>query len=109
MKRSAAGAQLPIPAEDALVRLGERVSVARRARLLTQADLASRAGVGVGTVVAIEAGRASVQIGFYASVLFALDLLTGFDRLAALEDDPTTLDRLGAALPERVRFSRARG
>ena len=41
MKTSASRALLALPAEDALVRLGGRINRARRARMLTQSDLAT--------------------------------------------------------------------
>ena len=104
MKVSASRARIPLPAEDVLERLGSRISRARRARLLTQADLASKSGLGLSTMAAIEAGSPTVQIGFYASVLFALDALEGLDLVATLQEDKTTLDRLSNdLLPKRVR------
>ncbi len=94
---------LPLPAEDALLRLGARISSARRARYLTQSDMASKAGVSLSTMAAIEAGAPTVQIGFYLGVLFALDALEGLDKVAALTEDAETLSRLSESLPKRVR------
>jgi len=86
------------------VRLGARINRARRARMLTQADLASKSGVSLSTMAAIEAGSPTVQIGFYLCVLFALDALDGLDRVARLADDAAVVDRLSAdLLPKRVR------
>lgn len=103
MKTSASRAKLPLPAEDALLRLGGRISVARRARYLTQADLASKSGVSLSTIAAIESGSPTVQMGFYLCVLFAIDLLDGLEKVAALAEDAATLNRLGETLPKRVR------
>lgn len=95
---------LPLPAEDALERLGVRISRARRARMLTQADLASKSGLSLSTMSAIEAGAPTVQIGFYLGVLFALDALDGIDKVLVLADDPLTVNRLSEdLLPRRVR------
>ncbi len=94
---------LPLPAEDALQRLGARISSARRARYLTQSDMASKAGVSLSTMAAIETGTPTVQIGFYLGVLFALDALDGLDKVAVLADDEETLSRLSESLPKRVR------
>ena len=92
------------PAEDALLRLGARINRARRARLLTQADLASKSGVSLSTMAAIESGSPTVQIGFYMGVLFALDALEGLDKVANLADDAGAVDRLVEEhLPKRVR------
>ncbi len=95
---------LPLPAEDALVRLGGRINRARRARMLTQSDLASKSGVSLSTLSAIESGSPTVQMGFYLGVLFALDVLDGLDKVAVLADDPALVNRLSEdLLPRRVR------
>lgn len=95
---------LPLPAEDALVRLAGRINRARRARMLTQADLASKSGVSLSTLSAIESGSPTVQMGFYLGVLFALDVLGGLDKVAVLADDPALVNRLSEdLLPKRVR------
>jgi DNA-binding XRE family transcriptional regulator len=93
-----------MPAEDALVRLGERISQARRARMLTQADLAAKSGVSLTTMGAIESGSPTVQIGFYLSALFALDALAGVESVAAAASDEVALSRLSEdLLPRRIR------
>ncbi len=94
---------LPLPAEDALQRLGGRISLARRARYLTQADLASKSGISLSTMAAIESGSPTVQMGFYLCVLFALDALEGLEKLTVLAYDTVTVDRLSESLPKRVR------
>ena len=95
---------LPLPAEDTLVRLGGRINRARRARMLTQADLAAKSGVSLSTLSAIESGSPTVQMGFYLGVLFALDVLDGLDKVAVLTDDATLVNRLSEdLLPKRVR------
>lgn len=104
MKISASRASISLPAEDALRRLGERISLARRARYLTQADLASKAGVSLSTMAAIESGAPTVQIGFYANALYAVDLLAGLDRVAMVSEDEVMVHRVGVDLmPKRVR------
>ena len=104
MKKSASRAFLAPVAEDCLVRLGERISALRRIRRLPQADLAAKAGVGLSTIAAIEAGSPTVQIGFYMAVLFAVDALQGVDEVALLAQDPLAVEQLGSRLlPHRVR------
>jgi len=104
MKTSASRAMLPLPAEDALLRLGGRINRARRARMLTQSDLASKSGISLSTLAAIESGSPTVQMGFYLGVLFALDVLGGLDKVAVLADDPALVNRLSEdLLPKRVR------
>lgn len=86
---------------EALVDLGERISVARRASQFRQAELAERAGVSRSTLAAIEKGAAGVSIGAYLAVLWALDLLGDVQRLASID---TTAHRMMAdRLPKRVR------
>ena len=95
---------LPLPAEDALLRLGGRINRTRRARMLTQADLASKSGISLSTMSAIEAGSPTVQMGFYLGVLFALVALNGLDKVAVLADDAEAVNRLSEdLLPRRVR------
>jgi transcriptional regulator with XRE-family HTH domain len=65
---------------------GENIRLARRRRQWTTENLAERAGIARGTLVAIEKGSSSVSIGHYASVLFALGLADDLAQLAA--DDP---------------------
>jgi transcriptional regulator with XRE-family HTH domain len=103
MKTSASRAMLPLPAEDALLRLGSRLNRARRARYLTQADLASKSSVSLSTIRAIESGSPTVQTGFYLCVLFALDMLDSLEKVAVLAEDAATVDRLSEDLPKRVR------
>lgn len=104
MKKSASRASLHPAAEDALTRLGARINLARRARRLTQADMAAKAGISVSTLLAIEAGAPTVQIGFYLSALVAVDALSGLDQVAVLAHDPAAVDQLGTELlPRRVR------
>jgi transcriptional regulator with XRE-family HTH domain len=54
--------------------IGQHVRSLRRARGLTQQDLAGRAGVAVDTIRRIEQGRASPTIGMLCKVSSGLDL-----------------------------------
>lgn len=93
-----------MPAMDALVRLGRRINLRRRAIFLTQADLASKARISLSTLSAIEAGAPTVQIGFYMTVLYALDVHESVEGVAALDSSPDVIDRLAEDfLPKRVR------
>lgn len=104
MKISADLKRLPFEAEDVLLALSERVRVARRARQLTQADLAAKAGIGLSTVVAIEKGAPTVQMGYWLGVLWALDLLQGFStQVGQLGREEGDVALLEAQLPKRVR------
>lgn len=89
----------PILPARSLVALGERMALARRARALTQRDLAFLAGVGVSSVVALEKGHPGVAIGTLARVLDALDLLSEMDHLVEPQRDQAltqfAINRLG--------------
>lgn len=109
MKTSAALSKLPFQAEDVLRELSTRVRVARRAKGLTQADLAAKAGVSGQTMYSIEKGASTVQIGYWLSVLWALDLLNGFaDAVAQLGREEGDVALLESQLPKRVRGGAAR-
>lgn len=84
MKRSAHSQTLPLAAESVLRTLGERLRVVRRAKGLTQPDLAAQIGVSLSTMVQMEKGAPTVQIGFYAAALWALDLVDEFARAMAV-------------------------
>jgi DNA-binding XRE family transcriptional regulator len=91
---------------QALSRLGTRIRLARIRRKLRQEDLASQIGRARATVVAIEKGSPTTEIGAYATALWALGLLQELDLVA----DPG-LDRDGQALSfsshdKRVRLRR---
>ena len=77
----------PILPSRALQDLGERVALARRARGLTQRDLAHLAGVGSSSIVALEKGHPGVALGTLARALDALGLLAEIDELLAPQRD----------------------
>jgi DNA-binding XRE family transcriptional regulator len=107
MKTSAALNRLPFEAEDVLRALSARIHVTRRARGLTQGDLAAKAGISMTTMAAIEKGGSTVQMGYWLSVLWALDLLQGFsDLVGQLGRDAGDVALLESQLPRRVRGAR---
>lgn len=89
----------PILPARSVATLGERIALARRARALTQRDLAFLAGVGVSSVVALEKGHRGVALGTLARVLDAMDLLSEMDHLVAPQRDQAltqfAISRLG--------------
>lgn len=72
---------------DKLVILGENIRQARIARQFSQEDLAARALMSKSTYVCVEKGDPSASIGAYIAVLDVLDLLDGFDDIAAPHKD----------------------
>lgn len=104
MRTSAAAKRLPFEAEDVLRALADRVRTVRKARGLTQPDLAAKAGISTNTLVTMEKGGGSVQMGYWLQVLWALDLLGGVtDLVNQLGRDASDVALLEAQLPERVR------
>jgi len=107
MRTSAVGARLPFEVEDALITLANRVRIARIARGLTQPDLAAKAGISTNTIVTMEKGGGSVQLGYWLKVLWALDLLGGLnDAISRLGREPGDIALLETHLPRRIRAGR---
>ena len=106
MKKSASSDLLPFEAEEFLCELGRRISIARRARGWTQQDLAAKAGVSNRTMTGIEKGLPTIQMGFWLSTLWALDLLQAFASLQPLSQDPATVALLEQELPKRIHGPR---
>lgn len=94
---------LPIEVQQSLVMLGERISLQRRLRHLTQGELAERVGVGLSSIVALEKGHPGVASGTLARVLWGLNILPTIDQLAEVTSDDPTVTRLIAQVPKRVR------
>lgn len=81
---------------SAVKRLGESLRIARIRRRLTQAQLATRAGIGVSTIQRLERGDAGLGLGSVLEVLAVLE--RGW--LEALID-PVHADDPGRALERR--------
>lgn len=86
----------------ACVALGTEVARARRERRWSQAELAERIGVSLGTLRSIECGSPSVTLGaaFEAAHVLGIDLFGGTDAVDARAADNHRALRL---LPQRVR------
>ena len=82
---------IPVLVEHALVALGSRIAIARKARGLTQADLAQLADVGVSTVASAESGYHGVSTGNFLKVLKGLDLLDEVDKWLDAARDPAVV------------------
>lgn len=83
---------VPVAVHKALQSMADRAVVARKARSLTQADLARLSGVGLSTISSIEAGHDGVTLASLLKVLSALDLLDQADQLFCLEKDPALIE-----------------
>ena len=99
-----------IEAAHHLRELGERLRAARVARNEPMAVFAERIGVSAPTLRAMERGAPTVQIGAWASALWALDRLD--DLGAVLATRESLLDRAraaGAKRPRQRAYSRRGG
>jgi transcriptional regulator with XRE-family HTH domain len=109
MRTSSTAQRLPFEAEDALLALAERIRTVRKVRGLTQPDLASKAGISTNTLVTMEKGGGSVQLGYWLKVLWALDVLGGFtDSVSRLGRENGDVALLESQLPQRVRGGSSR-
>lgn len=88
--------------------LGERIAQARRARNMGQSMMATLAGIGLSTVVAIEAGKPGVAIGNVLRVIDALGLMEQVDRLLHPSRDDVVVQLAVRSLPKRAHPSRGR-
>ena len=101
--KSRATHALPRGARQALAKLGEDITVARKKRRISTVSMAERAFISRGTLYKVERGDPSVSIGIYATVLAILGLA---DRLACAADrrnDSLGLDIDEDRLPRKVQ------
>ena len=103
VKKIQAADILPFRGAQLIEQIGQRISLARRARLWTQADLAAKIGVSVNTLVSIEKGRATVAFGLIVKALWALDCLDGLEQVAKSEDDGAIQMAASRNMPLRIR------
>lgn len=90
----------------ALNALGQSISLARRRRGISQADLASRMGVSVSTVRRLEDGHSGTALTHLGS---ALQVFGELEKLRLLLDTPTDsvgLALMDAELPSRIYSKR---
>lgn len=91
----------PFDVIESLRMLGERIVIARKTLGMRQTDVAARAGISRSTLVEIEKGSPLVSIGNYFSTLWAVNLLSDVEKIAALESEGHRL--LASNLPRRIR------
>lgn len=93
----------PHPVEQALVRLGANLKVARIRRGLTVRQVAEKIGTGVRAVGDAEKGKPSTAVSVYVALLWLFGLMADFELLA----DPAR-DAEGTSLALRRERIRAR-
>ena len=99
---------LPMRVQRVLVKLGSDIRDARKRRRITMQVMAERALIAPRTLRKIERGGAGVAIGFYASVLFVLDLSQRFGEIVDASTDELGLTLANQELPQRVRWPKQR-
>ena len=97
---------IPLPAIHALRKLGRDLSLARRKRGLSTADMAARLFVSRDTLWRLERGDATVAMGTLATAAFVLQLHDRIANLAAPATDALALSLDERRLPKRIRRAR---
>ena len=97
---------IPLPAVQALRKLGRDLSLARRKRGISTADMAGRLFVSRDTLWRLERGDPTVAIGTMAAATFVLTLSDRLANLAAPGTDSLGLAMDERRLPQRIRRSR---
>jgi transcriptional regulator with XRE-family HTH domain len=98
-------AAIPIEAAERVKELGYRIRLARTRRGMSIPDLATKVGIHRKTLQALELGRASITVGVYATVLWALGLDRTLDAVAHPDADIHGKTLEASRRPARVRKS----
>ena len=99
---------LPIKVQRALQKLGADIRDARKRRRIPVRVMAERALISPTTLTKIERGEPGTAIGFYAAVLFVLDLSHRLGEIVDASTDELGLSLEADKLPERIRWPRRR-
>ena len=97
---------LPATVTENMVRIGERICLARKRRSISQADMAARMFVTRKTLSRLENGETSVSLGVLLSALWVLGLERDILDLAAPEKDIVGLQMEKALLPKRIHTAK---
>ncbi len=87
-------------------KIGASISISRRARRWKQKDLAEMSGIGMNTMVAIEKGVSTVQLGLYLQVLSTLGITDILSPVANMTGDAVGIQSMSELLPKRVSGKR---
>ena len=94
---------MPLPALNALRKLGRDLALARRKRGISTADMASRLFISRDTLWRLERGDPTVSLGTLATAAFVLQLLDRLAGLAAPASDHLALSLDESRVPQRIR------
>ena len=95
-------------AEEVLRELGQRLRAQRMARLITQQELAARAGVALGAVKKLETSGAST-LNTFVRVIQALSLTDELAGILQIKASSSIAEMERAELSKRKRARRPRG
>jgi transcriptional regulator with XRE-family HTH domain len=98
---------IPLPALQALRKLGRDLALARRKRRISTADMAQRLFVSRDTLWRLERGDPAVSLGTLATAAFILQLHDRLAGLAAAATDALALSLDERHLPKRIRRIRS--
>jgi len=93
---------LPRAARQALIKLGEDITIARKKRRISTISMAERAFISRSTLYKVERGNPAVSMGVYATVLAILGLVEGLGQVADRRDDILGLDIEEDRLPKNI-------
>lgn len=99
---------LPIRVQRVLEKLGADIRAARKRRRIPVRVMADRALISPTTLTKIERGDPGTAIGYYASVLFVLDLAGRLGEIVDVSRDELGLTLSDEELPKRVRWPKRR-
>ena len=97
---------MPLPAVQALRKLGRDLALARRKRGISTADMAARLFVSRDTLWRLERGDPTVALGTLVTATFVLGLHARVANLAAPGCDDLVLSLDERRLPQRIRRPR---
>ena len=94
---------MPLPAAQALRKLGRDLALARRKRGISTSDMAARLFVSRDTLWRLERGDPTVALGTLATATFVVNLHDRLANLAAPASDDVALSLDEQRLPQRIR------
>jgi transcriptional regulator with XRE-family HTH domain len=97
---------MPLPAAQALRKLGRDLALARRKRGISTSDMAARLFVSRDTLWRLERGDPSVALGTLVTATFILSLHDRLANLAAPASDHLALSLDERRVPKRIRRAR---
>src|SRR6266516_6715806 len=98
---------IPLPAGQALRKLGRDLALARRKRGISTSDMAARLFVSRDTLWRLERGDPTVALGTLATAAFVLKLHDRLANVAAPASDEVALSLDERRLPQRIRRPRS--